>query len=98
MRHEWVWGWPVQRIRCSGLEGVEVNVAIRRCRRVEQEGDAADVRRDLLEEFEPLTRHRRLGKSETRDVTTWSRKARDEAAANRVRNDRENDGNCGCLL
>src|SRR5262249_39810200 len=85
-------------IWCGGLERVQVNVAIRRCHRVEQEGEAADVWRNLLEEFQPLTCHRRLCKSETRDVTTRSSKSRDETTANRIGNDSENDGNCACLV
>src|SRR5215831_14422531 len=55
--------------------------------------------RNLLEQFHPFAGHRRLGrKHETGDVAARVRQARDEAAANRVGNERENDGDGARLL
>jgi hypothetical protein len=82
----------------GGLEGVQKIFGIwRRCR-VEQEGDPVNARRDLLEQLQPLAGHRRLHSSETSDVAARPRKARDEAAADRINNGRENDGDGACLL
>ena len=90
------------RLHCEGggggFEGVQVIFGIcRRCR-VEQEGDPVDARRNLLEQLQPLARHRALESGETGDVAARPRKARDEAAADRIGNDRENDGDGARLL
>src|SRR5260221_14346603 len=54
---------------------------------------------NLLEQFHPFAGHRRLGrKDETGDVAARSREGRDEAAADRVGNERENDGDGARLL
>src|SRR4029453_16669878 len=84
--------------RCGGFEGLQEIIGIcRRCR-VEQEGDPVDARRNLLEQLHPPAGHRRLYKSETGDVAARPREARDEAAADRIGNGRENDGDGVRLL
>ena len=65
---------------------------------MEQERDACDARRDLLKQFQPLAGHRRLKIGEPSDVAARPRKARNESVANRIGNDRENDGNGARLL
>src|SRR5262245_60476676 len=84
-----------------GLEepwGVQPKFEIcRRCR-VEQEGYPGHARRNLLEQLEPLSRHRRLHSDETSDVSARLPKARNEAAADRIGNERENNGDRACLL
>ena len=58
----------------------------------------ADARRNLLEQLQPLAGYRRLEHGETGDVTARPREARDEAAADRIGNDRENDRDGARLL
>src|SRR6516164_6801085 len=84
--------------RSGGFEGSQPIFEI--CRRcwVEQEGYPVDARRNLLEQLQPLASHRRLHSDETGDVSSRPRKARDEAAADRIGNERENDGDGACLL
>ena len=53
---------------------------------------------DLLEQLQPLARHRRLGQDESGDAAPRSRQARDEAAADRIGNDCENDWDGARLL
>jgi transposase len=82
-----------------GFEGVQINFGNEwRCCRVKEEGDPADAWRDLFEQLGPLASHRRLKINETGDVAAWSRPARDEAAAYRIGNVRENDGDRARLL
>src|SRR5260370_22089256 len=54
--------------------------------RIEQHRDPGDVRCNVLEQFQPLPRQRRLRNVETRDVAARSRESRDEAAADRLGN------------
>src|SRR5262249_47188430 len=70
--------------RSCDFEGVQEIFGIWRRYRVEQEGDPGDVRRDLLEQLQPLAGHRRLNAGEAGDVAAWPRKARDEAATDWV--------------
>jgi hypothetical protein len=67
----------------------------RRCR-VEQHCDPGDARCNLLEQLQPLASHRGLHSDETGDVSSRLREARDEAAADRIGNERENDGDGAC--
>jgi hypothetical protein len=57
-----------------------------------------NTRRNLLEQFQQLAGHRRLRNVETGDVAARPREARDEAAADRIGNVRENDGDGARLL
>jgi hypothetical protein len=84
--------------RSGGFEDVQIIFEMWRRYRVEQEGDPGDVRRDLLEQLQPLARDRRLNIGETGDVAARPRKARDEAAADRIGNDGENDGDGARLM
>ena len=84
--------------RSGGFEGVQIIFEMWRRYRVEQEGDPGDARRDLLEQLQPLARDRRLIIGETGDVAARPRKARDEAAADRIGNDGENDGDGARLM
>jgi hypothetical protein len=52
----------------------------------------------LLRVFQPLAGHRRFRKDETGDIAARPGEARDEAAADRVRNDRKNNGDGARLL
>ena len=54
--------------------------------------------RNSLEQFQPLAGDRRLREDETRDIPAWPRQARDKTAADRIGNDRENDGDGARLL
>ena len=83
--------------RSSSLKGFRKYEIWRRCR-VEQESDPVDVRRNLLEQLQPLAGHRGLEKDETSDIAARPRKARDKATADRIGNGRENDGNSARLL
>ncbi len=56
------------------------------------------ARRDLLEQLYPFAGHRRLEIDETGDVAARPRQALDKAAANRIGNDRENNGDGARLL
>ena len=56
------------------------------------------MRRNLLEQFHELACQRRFRNVETGDIAARPREARDKAAADRIGNNRENDGNCPCLL
>src|SRR6516165_5731922 len=68
------------------FEGVQPIIGICRRYRVEQHRDPGDAWCNLLEQFQPLAGHRRLRKDETGDVAPRPGEARDEAAADRVRN------------
>ena len=82
----------------GSFEWVQVQLGKwRRCR-VEQQGHAVDVRRDLLEQFNPLPGHRALHDDETGDVATRPRKARDEAAGDWIGDLRKNDRDGSRLL
>src|SRR5262245_59052233 len=84
--------------RGGGFEWVQENVTIwRRCQ-IEQESSPIDARCNLFEQLQPLASNRRLRKDETGDVAARPREARDEAAADWVSNDHENDGDGACLL
>src|SRR6516225_1141503 len=78
--------------RSSGFEGVQPILRIGRHRWVEQDGDPGNPGRDLLEQLQPLAAQRPLHHDETSRVTAGPREARDEAAADRIGNNRENDG------
>src|SRR6516165_8357551 len=82
----------------GGFEWVQEIFGIWRRYRVEQERDPGNAQRNLLEQLQPLAGHRRLNTGEAGYVTTWQRKARDEAAPDRIGNGRENDGNGARLL
>jgi hypothetical protein len=56
------------------------------------------MRRNLLKQFQPFAGHRRLGNDETGDVAARPRETRDETAADRIDNERENDGDGARLL
>ena len=71
---------------------------MRRCCRVEQEGNPGDARRNLFEQLQPLAGHRALESDETGGVTAWPGQAHDEAAKDGIGNERENDGNGARLL
>ena len=91
----------------AGFECAQV-IGIGRRRRVEQEDGSTDVRRDLLEQLQPLAGRRCLNIGETSGVAAGPRHARDETAADRIGDGRENDGDCagfaqqrrgdGCVL
>src|SRR5499427_3172843 len=82
----------------GGFEGVQPIFEIcRRCR-VEQEGYPGGARRNLLKQLQPLASHRGLYSDETGNVPSRLRKARDKAAADRIGNERENNGDGACLL
>src|SRR5262245_30865695 len=84
--------------RSGGFEGFQPIFEIcRRCR-VEHEGYPVDSWRNLFEQLQPLAGHRGLHSDETSDVSSRPRKARDEAAADRIGNECEDDGNGACLL
>jgi hypothetical protein len=90
------------RLHCEGGSGGFERVQpifeiCRRCR-VEQHRDPGDARCNLFEQLQPLASHRGLHSDETGDVSSRLRKARDEAAADRIGNERENDGDGACLL
>src|SRR4029077_20491317 len=76
----------------SSFKEFQVIFGICRRFRVEQERDPVDVRRNLLEQLQPLAAQRGLDSGETGDVAARPRQRRDEAAADRIRNARENDG------
>src|SRR5262249_35415290 len=82
----------------SGFKGVQPMFGIWRCCRVQQHRDPSDTRRNLFKKVQPLASHRGLHSDETGDVSSWFWKARDEAATNRIGNERENDGNATCLF
>src|SRR5262249_22831901 len=77
----------------GGFEGGKIIISKWRCRRVEQDGHAGDVRRDLFEQLQPLAAHRALDRGEAGRVAAWPGEACDNAAAYRISNDCENDGN-----
>ena len=84
--------------RSGGFERAQVIFGIcRRCR-VEQETDPVDARRNFLEQLQPLAGHRWLNIGETGNVAARPRKARDEAAADRIGNVHENDGDGARML
>ena len=57
------------------------------------------MRRDVLEQLEPLPAYFRIGVTETGDVTSRMRKARHETLADGVRDDGEDDRNGrGCAM
>src|SRR5882762_3645250 len=60
--------------------------------------DPSNTRRNFLEQLKPLTAHRRFANGKTGYIPTRSRKARDEAIADRIRNDCENDRDNARLL
>src|SRR5262245_31642557 len=66
--------------------------------RVEQERDPRDPWRDLLEQLRPLGAERALEVDEPGDVAARVRQARDEAAADRIGDDHEDDGDAARLL
>jgi hypothetical protein len=57
---------------------------IGRSRRVVNDGYAGDVRRDLLEQFQPFRRDRVFVKREAGNVAAWAHQALDEAGAHRI--------------
>src|SRR6516225_8207373 len=77
----------------AALNGLSQNSRNDAIRRVEQGGDPGDLRCNLLEQFHPLACLRRLRNGKTGSVAAWAREARDEAAADRISNNPENDGN-----
>jgi hypothetical protein len=79
----------------SHLSGLSAGPAVGRRK---AQGACEALRCNLLEQFQPLASHRRLRKDETGDVTARPREVRDEAAADWVGNDRENDGDGARLL
>ena len=60
--------------------------------------DPNNTWRNFLEQLKPLAAHRRLANGKTGYIPTWLRKARDEAIADRIRNDCENDWDNARLL
>ena len=83
--------------RGGGFEGVQLIFGVWRRYRVEQDGPL-DARRNLLEQLQPLAGHRRLHIRKASDVAARPRKARDEAAADRIGKSRENDRDGARLL
>ena len=55
-------------------------------------GVGADPRRNLLKQFHPLASLRRFCNGKTGSIAAWSREACDEAAADWIANNPENDG------
>src|SRR5437016_5870083 len=83
---------------CGSFEGVQPIFGIwRRCR-VEEHCDSGSTRRNLFQYFHPLARLSRLRNAETGYVATGPRKTRDEAAADRIAEVREHDGDGTRLL
>jgi len=60
--------------------------------------DPSNTWRNFLEQLKPLAAHRRFANSKTGYIPTGSRKACDEAIADRIRNDCENDWDNARLL
>jgi hypothetical protein len=65
---------------------------------IDHERSARHARRDLLEHRQPLSGNGRLKIGKAGDVAARPREARHEAAADRIEDDRENDGDGACLL
>src|SRR5215207_3691748 len=80
------------------FEGVQKVFGISRRDRIKQDQDPIDVRRNLLEQLQPLADERRLHRNETGDVTARLGEARNEAATDRVDGLSKHDGDCACLL
>src|SRR5262249_17902538 len=76
----------------ASLKGLQPKLSKCRHCRVEQGGDPGDRRRNLFEQFHPLASLRRLRNRETGSVAARSREAHHEAAADRIGNNPENDG------
>ena len=89
-------------LRCEGPSGSfkRLQPKFRKCRHcgIKPNGDPGDPRRNLLEQFQPLAGLRRFRNGETGNVAARSQEARDEAAANRIGNNPENDGDGARLL
>src|SRR5262249_16010781 len=75
----------------DGFEVAQEVIGRRRRFRVEQEGDPGGAWRKLLEHLQPFAGDRRLNVGVTGGVATWSRKARDEVAADWIGNVCENN-------
>ena len=82
----------------GSFEGFQVVFRIGRGCGVEQEGDPVDARRNLLEQLKPFAGHGRLHQDKAGDVAARPLKARDEAAADRIDNVYENNGDGARLL
>src|SRR5829696_4273818 len=85
-------------VRRGSFEGVQKVFGISRRDRIKQDQDPIDVRRNLLEQLQPLADERRLHRNETGDVTARLGEARNEAATDRVDGLSKHDGDCACLL
>ena len=85
------------RLHCEGrsgsFDGVQEILGIWRHCRVEQHRGSGNARRNLLEQLQPLASQRANHSLEAGDVAARPRQARDEAAADRIGNRRENDWN-----
>src|SRR6185295_15685560 len=66
--------------------------------RVMRDEDPSNTWRNFVEQLKPLAAHRRFANGKTGYMPTWSRKARDESIADRIRNDCENDWDGARLL
>src|SRR5579872_6675652 len=82
--------------RSGGSQGAQVIFGRRCC--VEWDKDPSNTWRNFLEQLKPLAAHRRLANGEAGDVPARPRKARNEAFADRIGNDCENDWDGARLL
>src|SRR5262249_23648059 len=78
--------------RGGGFEWLEINVAIWRRGRIEQERGPVDARPNLLEQLQPLAGNGRLHNGETGGVAGRPRQTLNETAADRISNNHKYDG------
>src|SRR5262249_16142695 len=90
--------YPHSEGRRGVVDGFEVIFGKGRGCRVENDDNPGNVRYCLLKYFQPLTAERGFVHCKTGSVAAWPREARHEAAADRIGNSRENNGNGSRLL
>src|SRR5215469_2644560 len=84
--------------RNSGVDCMQkIRPTTGRCLRIEQEGNAREVRGNLRQQLHPLSGHRGLEIGESGDVTAGMREAHDETLSDGVRYRHEYDWNAAGL-
>ena len=77
--------------RGGGLDRAVEQWGVRRGVRVEDDGDPRDTWRDLLEQLEPFSHHRRVNGAEPGDVAAGPREALNKAQPDGIAHEYEND-------